>query len=96
MLMYDRDQPEMVANMRRLFDALISETAKAGYGEYRTHLGWMDPVAETFGFNNQALRRMTEKVKNALDPNGVIAPGKQGIWPAAYAAERARNAGGKA
>jgi len=96
MLMYDRDQPDMVANMRKLFDALISETAKAGYAEYRTHLGWMDPVAETFGFNNQALRRMTEKVKTALDPNGVIAPGKQGIWPAAYAAQRAKNAGGKA
>jgi len=56
----------------------------------------MDPVAETFGFNNQALRRMTEKVKTALDPNGVIAPGKQGIWPAAYAAQRAKNTGGKA
>jgi 4-cresol dehydrogenase (hydroxylating) len=96
MLMYDRDQPEMVANMRKLFDALIAETAKAGYAEYRTHLGWMDPVADTFGFNNQALRRMTETVKNALDPNGVIAPGKQGIWPAAYAAQRAKNAGGKA
>jgi 4-cresol dehydrogenase (hydroxylating) len=96
MLMYDRDQPEMVANMRKLFDALISETAKAGYAEYRTHLGWMDPVADTFGFNNQALRRMTEKVKTALDPNGIVAPGKQGIWPAAYAAQRAKNAGGKA
>ena len=52
----------------------------------------MDPVADTFGFNNSALRRMTEKVKNALDPAGIIAPGKQGIWPAAYAAQR----GGKA
>ena len=85
MLMYDRDNADEVIKMRKLFDALIVETAKAGYAEYRTHLGWMDPVMETFDFNNHALRRFDEKVKSALDPNGVIAPGKQGVWPANYA-----------
>ena len=83
------------AILGRIVDALITETAKAGYAEYRTHLGWMDPVMETFDFNNHALRRFGEKVKNALDPNGIIAPGKQGIWPAAYSDARGRsNAGG--
>lgn len=84
MLMFDRDQPAQIANMRKLFDALIRETARAGYGEYRTHLGWMDPVMDTYDFNRHALRRFNEKVKDALDPNGIIAPGKQGVWPAAY------------
>lgn len=87
MLMFDRDQPEQIATMKRLFNALIGETAKAGYGEYRTHLGWMDRVMDTFDFNDNALRRFNEKMKNALDPNGIIAPGKQGVWPAAYAAQ---------
>lgn len=84
MLMYDRDNAEQVANIRKLFDALIKETAAAGYGEYRTHLGWMDQVNETFDFNNHAMRRLNEKVKDALDPNGILAPGKQGVWPRVY------------
>jgi 4-cresol dehydrogenase (hydroxylating) len=84
MLMFDRDQPDQIARMRTLFNTLIAETAKAGYGEYRTHLGWMDRVMDTFDFNDHAMRRFNQKVKDALDPNGIIAPGKQGVWPAAY------------
>jgi len=92
MLMYDRDNDAQIANMKKLFNALIDETAKAGYGEYRTHLGWMDRVMDTFDFNNQALRRFDEVVKDALDPNGIIAPGKQGVWPAAYRAQKQEGA----
>ncbi|NCN85065.1 MAG: FAD-binding oxidoreductase [Sphingomonadales bacterium] len=84
MLMYDRDKPTQVENIRKMFSALIRETAEAGYGEYRTHLGWMDEVNQTYDFNDGAQRRLNEKLKDAIDPNGILAPGKQGVWPAAY------------
>ena len=70
---------------RRLYAFFASTNfygaAKAGYGEYRTHLGWMDRVMDTFDFNDHALRRLNERVKDALDPRGVLSPGKSGIWP---------------
>jgi 4-cresol dehydrogenase (hydroxylating) len=92
--MYDRDNDTQVANMRRLFDALIDQTASAGYGEYRTHLGWMDKVNHSYDFNNGAQRRLNERVKDAIDPNGILAPGKQGVWPSAY--RNMASKGGKA
>jgi len=41
-------------------------------------------VMDTYDFNGHALRRLNERIKDALDPNGVLSPGKQGVWPAAW------------
>ena len=32
-------------------------------------------------FNNHALLRVHETIKDALDPNGILAAGRSGIWP---------------
>ena len=62
---------------------LIPRAAQLGYGEYRAHVSMMDVVAEQFGYNDHALMRCVEVLKDALDPIGIIAPGRSGIWPAA-------------
>ena len=63
---------------------ITEETAKAGFGEYRAHLEVMDLVADTYSFGDHAYRRFLERIKDAVDPNGILAPGKQSIWPAPY------------
>ena len=64
-----------------LFNTLIEDFAKEGYGEYRTHIDFMDQVAQTYDWNDHALLRLQERIKDGLDPNGILSPGKQGIWP---------------
>ena len=84
LLLYDRDDADLVARTRSLFNTLIADAKASGYGEYRTHLDFMNPVAASFDFNGGVMARFNETVKNAIDPNGIIAPGKNGIWPTAY------------
>jgi 4-cresol dehydrogenase (hydroxylating) len=80
-LVFDRSSPEETRRAREVFAVLIQEAAAAGYGEYRTHISFMDQIAHTYGWNDGAMLKLHQVMKDALDPNGILAPGKQGIWP---------------
>ena len=66
---------------REAFRKLIKVSAEHGWGEYRTPVIYQDDVMDVYSFNNHALRRFHETLKDAVDPNGILSPGRYGIWP---------------
>jgi hypothetical protein len=83
-LVFNRKDPDSKRRAHQLIKTLIDDAAKEGWGEYRTHLALMDQIANTYNFNDNAQMKLTETIKNALDPKGILAPGKNGIWPKSY------------
>ncbi|KAK9774023.1 putative Vanillyl-alcohol oxidase [Seiridium cardinale] len=83
-MVYDRGDPVSKANAYRCMRGMIKEAAAAGFGEYRTHLLLSDQVASTYSWNNNALMGFHNTIKDSLDPNGILAPGRNGIWPKKY------------
>ncbi|KAK4107351.1 vanillyl alcohol oxidase [Canariomyces notabilis] len=81
MFTWDQTDPTQKVKMKKLYYGLHEEAKKRGYGMYRGHVNYMDLIADLNDFNNHAYNRFVEKIKDALDPNGILAPGKQGIWP---------------
>jgi 4-cresol dehydrogenase (hydroxylating) len=69
------------ARVRAAYLDLVKVGATLGYAEYRTHAMFMDEVVSGFSFNNHALLRLAETLKDAIDPNGIISAGRYGIWP---------------
>lgn len=83
-MVFDRTDDKQRKNAHDCIRALIKDAAEMGWGEYRTHLALMDQIAETYNFNDNALMKLNETIKDALDPKGIMAPGKNGVWPSTY------------
>lgn len=79
-LVFDLD-PAEAAHAYQVCRRLVEELGELGYAEYRAHVDYMDLVASLFDYNDHALLHFLESVKDALDPQGILSPGKQGIWP---------------
>ncbi|MEY2853834.1 MAG: 4-cresol dehydrogenase [hydroxylating] flavoprotein subunit [Pseudomonadota bacterium] len=69
------------AKMRDAFHKWVELAAARGWAEYRAPAGFQDEVAKTYSFNNHALTRLRETIKDAVDPNGILSPGRYGVWP---------------
>lgn len=66
---------------REKFEQIVRIAAEHGWGEYRTPPAFQDTVMDTYSFNDHALRRFHETLKDAVDPNGILSAGRYGIWP---------------
>ncbi len=75
-LVFDRSDPAATARVRTCFGELLTAFSAQGYGIYRTGIGFMDEAARLNGAGNHELAK---RLKRALDPNAILAPGKSGI-----------------
>jgi 4-cresol dehydrogenase (hydroxylating) len=80
--------PEAKIAQVKLLREVLRRNAALGYGDYRAPPVLQDAVADQYSFNNFAVRRFNERLKDAIDPNGIILPGRGGIWPRALRALR--------
>jgi (+)-pinoresinol hydroxylase len=63
------------------FKKLIEIGGQHGWGEYRTAPVFQESVMDVYSFNNHALHRFHETLKDAIDPKGILSPGRYDIWP---------------
>ncbi|KAK4187722.1 hypothetical protein QBC35DRAFT_463575 [Podospora australis] len=72
--------PSAKQRLYHLQFALMEHSKRLGYMEYRTHVSFMDATAAHQTFNHGAFGRFTTLLKDAIDPNGILSPGKSGVW----------------
>lgn len=75
-LLYDRDNPEELKRAKQCYTKLVDVLSQAGYPLYRAGTPFMKKNADYFG---QAQKDLNARIKHALDPNHILAPGKSGI-----------------
>lgn len=75
-VLYDRTDEDEMKRAYRCFMELLDEFEKNGYGVYRVNNAFMDRVADSYG---PVQGSINHKIKRALDPNNILAPGKSGI-----------------
>jgi 4-cresol dehydrogenase (hydroxylating) len=76
-----RDDREANRRMRAAYLRALAVATEHGFGQYRAHATFMDDALGAYSFNDHALRRFHERLKSAVDPNGILAAGRYGIWP---------------
>jgi 4-cresol dehydrogenase (hydroxylating) flavoprotein subunit len=80
-LLYDTTNEAQVRAAYDVYRRLVAVVGEAGYGLYRGHIEFMDDIAAAYDYGDHAMLRLYGTLKDALDPDGILSPGKQGIWP---------------
>ena len=74
-VIFNRDDPDEVARMEAAYEALVAAYDELGYPIGRTPTDRQEWAIRRL----PEFRRLASGIKSALDPKGVIAPGKYGI-----------------
>jgi len=69
------------AKIRDILKELVGIAAARGWGEYRTAPAFYELIMGTYSYNDHALLGFLESIKDAVDPNGIMSPGRYAIWP---------------
>jgi len=83
-LAFNRDDEASVKAAYATAKDLLVTLSALGYGEYRAHLDFMDAASEQYAFGDHAYQRFVRAIKDAVDPKGILSPGRHGVWPAKY------------
>lgn len=80
LVMFDAADQARVDIARAAVRHLCDEVAKWGCAPYRSHVALVDHVQGKFAANDHAMARLYTRLKDALDPQGLLSPGNHGIW----------------
>jgi 4-cresol dehydrogenase (hydroxylating) len=72
---YDREDADETSRAEQLYFEMADVTQKAGYQQYRTSTIFMDRILASA----PEFEALCRRIKGALDPRGILAPGKYGI-----------------
>jgi 4-cresol dehydrogenase (hydroxylating) len=75
-LLYDKADPVQEQKADACYRELVSRFGAKGWASYRTGVNSMDLVAQQYG---QVNRDFNATLKDAIDPNHILSPGKSGI-----------------
>ncbi len=75
-LLFDKSDPAEEKKADECYRELVKRFGEKGWASYRTGVNTMDLVAEQYG---QVNRDFNQQIKDAIDPNHILSPGKSGI-----------------
>lgn len=71
--------PTVNAKIRDIIRELVEISAARGWGEYRTAPAFYELIMGVYSYNDHALRDFLETIKDAVDPKGIMSPGRYAI-----------------
>ncbi|KFY79800.1 hypothetical protein V499_01233 [Pseudogymnoascus sp. VKM F-103] len=78
---YERHDSDSCRRLHKLILTLVDDCEKNGWTEYWTYGALMDQIAAIRDVQDDALAKINTAIKDAVDPAGIMEPGRNGVWP---------------